>query len=114
VVIPFGTAGYVEEYGFNLIDRAISAQDHILRDSWSDQPYEGSVQYLDAPPHDLIDQSGARQTGCNGLLALYIIHKDAVGRGSGVARNYHTPALGIAIPGGGPTFQVVANYDIES
>ena len=96
-----------------MMDTAISRQDNMLRDSWSGQPYDGAIPYFDSPPSELIDHAGFRQVGCQGLLALYIIHKDATGRGSGMRREFHTPALGISIPAGGPAFRVLVNYEID-
>jgi hypothetical protein len=66
-------------------------------------------QYFDGvAPSLLIDHGAKRAEGAEGLLLLYVVHKDSKGRRDrGVARSYHSPALGISIPTGGPPFRRV-------
>lgn len=68
---------------------------------------------FDAPPDGLLYGRNLRAEGADGLLLLHVVHKNARGRsGTGVERESHTPAFGIAIPAGGPNFSVVVNYQI--
>lgn len=114
-VIPYGDCEDCDPFDFPLLDRAISLETNELREPWRDQTYvDGAIPYMDLPPTNMIDTTGLRANGCPGILALYLIHKDAIGYGSGTKRETHTPVFGIAIPGGGPSFQVVANYEINS
>ncbi len=67
--------------------------------------------YFDGPPAKLVSEQGFRQSGAQGLLLFHIVHKDAQGRSkTGKQRPFHTPAIGIAIPAGGPALSVVVNF----
>jgi hypothetical protein len=72
-------------------------------DGWAgDQFFDGISTAL------LIEDTAKRAEGAQGLLLLYIIHKDSLGRRlRGVRREHHSPMIGISIPAGGPTFRRV-------
>jgi hypothetical protein len=77
-------------------------------DGWpGDQVFDG------IDPGLLIEDTGKRGEGAEGLLLLYVIHKDSQGRRlKGVKRAFHSPILGISIPAGGPSFRrVILNPD---
>jgi Z1 domain len=72
-------------------------------DGWpGDQVFDGIDTGL------LIEDTGKRSEGAEGLLLLYVIHKDSRGRRlRGVKREFHSPILGISVPAGGPSFRRV-------
>jgi hypothetical protein len=92
-----------------LLNRQISEEDRVLG-GWTGRSagWRGDA-YFDNPPVQLRSTIGQRRSkGAAGLLLLYVIHKNARGRTlRGKQRTHHTPALGIAIPGGGPVFRRV-------
>jgi len=50
-----------------------------------------------------------RRPGAPGLLLLYVVHRDAIGRkGRGITRALHTPFCSMVIPEGGPVITGVA------
>lgn len=66
-------------------------------------------QFFDSVPESLlIDDTAKRKEGADGLVLLYVVHKDSLGRrGKGTKRAHHSPMLGISIPAGGPVFRRV-------
>jgi hypothetical protein len=116
IAVPFGTELIdAEPYNHALINEAISPDGVLLTDSWRSDFYSQKLTtYIDDPGERHIDDAGHRTTGVNGLLALYIVHKQAQGLGGGELREFHTPSIGLAIPAGGPSFQVLTNYQFGS
>ena len=98
-------------FDFPLLNRKISESGR-MEGAWSgaSQAWRGDA-YFDNPDAELVGLSSRRLEGAEGLLLLHVIHKDAKGRsGSGIARAFHSPTFGVAIPAGGPSFSVVVNY----
>ena len=98
-------------FDFSLLNRKISGSGR-MEGAWSgaSQAWKGDA-YFDNPDAELVGLSSRRLEGAEGLLLLHVIHKDAKGRsGSGIARAFHSPTFGVAIPAGGPSFSVVVNY----
>ena len=103
----------VEPFSFPLLNRKVSATGR-LDTTW--RRGSGAWQedaLFDSPVETLVSPGGIRAKGCDGLLLLYLVHKAAKGQsGVGLARQFHTPTVGLAIPAGGPAFSVVVNYEI--
>ena len=112
VGVTFGSMSEGSEpFDFPLLNRMVSAQGR-MEGAWSGRSgaWRGDALFDDPPPA-LVGPSGLREKGASGLLLLHVVHKDATGRsGRGTARQSHSPAVGIAIPAGGPAFSVVVNY----
>ena len=101
----------VDPFDFPLLDRRISAHGR-MEGAWSGRSgnWRGDA-FFDGIQDALVGLNGLRRAGADGLLLLHVVHKNATGRaGLGVVRQFHTPALGLAVPAGGPTFSVVVNY----
>lgn len=98
-----------EPFDFPLSNRTISTSQH-LEGGWTGRSanYAGDAMF-DSPPPNLIEAgTSLRRLGATGLLLMYVVHRSAVGKTRrGVAREFHTPAFGIAIPAGGPSFRRV-------
>ena len=98
-------------FDFSLLNRKVS-ENGRMEGAWSgaSRGWRGDA-YFDNPDEELVGFSSRRLEGAEGLLLLHVIHKDAKGRsGSGIARAFHSPTFGLAIPAGGPSFSVVVNY----
>jgi len=96
-------------FDFDLVNREIRAGGRVIG-GWTGRSanWQGDA-YFDSPPMQF-RQGGSLQRlqGSDGLLLLYVIHKDAVGRaGRGMKRQFHTPAYAVSIPSGGPLFRRV-------
>jgi hypothetical protein len=106
VGVAFGelSAGQIP-YDFPLLNRVVTAEDQVVG-GWtgSSSNWRGDIVF-DNPPPDLLDPRKNRLAGADGLLLLYVVHKDAVGKaGTGKKRTFHSPFFGISIPAGGPSF----------
>ncbi len=102
-----------EPFDFPLLNRKISPSGR-LEGAWSGRSGEwrGDTSF-DNPDESCVSPVGIRARGCDGLVLLHVVHKDARGRsGAGIARECHSPAFGLVIPTGGPTFSVVVNYPL--
>jgi len=112
VGVTFGTMTEgIAPFNFPLSNRLISSRGRV-EGSWSGASgaWKGDA-YFDGPDDNLIGMNHLRLEGSSGLLLLHVVHKDARGRsGNGIVREFHSPAFGIAIPAGGPSFSVVLNY----
>lgn len=94
-------------FDFGLINRQINHLGRLVggwtgrSDSWRGDAY------FDDPPLGLrAPGSQRRLAGSDGLVLLYVVHREATGRaGKGMRRQRHTPALGVSIPAGGPAFR---------
>lgn len=104
VGVSFGESeSGVEPFDFPLLNRQISQHDRV-EGSWTGRGsnWPGDY-YFDRPPDRFKMGSTERARGASGLLLLYVVHRDALGRSrKGKKRRYHTPFFGISIPGGGP------------
>lgn len=92
-------------YDFPLLNRCVTPEDEVIG-GWtgSSSNWRGDIVF-DNPPPDLLDVRKNRLEGCAGLLLLYVVHKDAVGKAkNGKKRTHHSPFFGISIPAGGPDF----------
>jgi hypothetical protein len=101
--MPDGT----DPFDIPLSNRFVT-QDGIAVGGWTGRSggWAGDAFFDDPPVQFRVPESYSRLEGADGLLLMYIIHKDARGRGmAGIARTHHTPVLGISIPGGGPSFR---------
>jgi hypothetical protein len=90
-----------------LANRMIT-EDGIAVGGWTGRStgWAGDAFFDDPPPQLRMPNSYSRAAGADGLLLMYVIHKEARGRGmGGRARRHHTPLFGISIPGGGPPFR---------
>ncbi|MCH7655321.1 MAG: hypothetical protein IIC95_04955 [Chloroflexi bacterium] len=116
LALPYGPLkAEAAPFSHPMLDMAISAGTHRLLAPWDRDGYvEGAMPFFDGPGRDFVDAAGQRMAGVPGLVVLYVVHKDAVGSGAGMPRKFHTPAIGISIPAGGPPFQVAANYEIDA
>lgn len=110
VGVAFGEeVGHCEPFTQPLLNREISPS-AVLNGTWTGRSavWRGDARFDDPPFELLFDDSSLRREGANGLLLLYVIHKDATGRQSkGVLRDFHTATFGISIPAGGPKFKRV-------
>ena len=98
-------------HGDQAVNRKVSKSGR-MEGAWSgaSASWKGDV-YFDNPDEELVGFNSRRLEGAEGLLLLHVVHKDARGRsGGGIARTFHSPTLGVAIPAGGPSFSVVVNY----
>jgi hypothetical protein len=98
-----------EPFGFALLNREITDADKLIG-QWTGRSalWKGDALF-DNPDQRLVRAgSSIREVGLSGLLLLYVIHKDAQGRGGrGKRRGSHTVTFGISIPAGGPAFRRV-------
>jgi hypothetical protein len=105
VAVAFGEiAECTAPFDFPLLNRSISP-DMRLESSWTGRSanWAGDAYFDEPNPSLVIPGSALRRLGADGLLLLYIVHKDAIGRqGRGITRTHHTPTFGIVIPSGGP------------
>lgn len=101
-------AGTTAPFDFPLSNKQITPEGRLVG-GWTGRSstWRGDAFFDDPPSQLRVRGSQRRLAGCSGLVLLYVIHKDAQGReGRGIARSNHTPALGLAIPGGGPEVRV--------
>ncbi|MDE1881869.1 MAG: hypothetical protein KGI89_15155, partial [Euryarchaeota archaeon] len=94
-------------FNFPLADRTIM-EDDMLVGSWEGRGngWEGDARFDGITSAMLKKGTASRLQGAPGLLLLYIIHKNATGRGDfGKTRPAHTPTFGISLPAGGPTLR---------
>lgn len=98
-------------FDFPLLNRKISSRGR-MEGAWSGASGEWRGDaFFDDPPGELVGHTGLRLEGCPGLLLLHVVHKLGRGKsGDGMVRGSHSPAVGLAIPQGGPAFSVVVNY----
>lgn len=90
-------------------DREVS-ESGFVNGSWigASERWPGDQFFDGVLPALIIDGSAKRKEGAEGLLLLYILHKNGKGkRDRGVTRQHHSPMIGISIPAGGPTFRRV-------
>ncbi len=96
-------------FDFPLMNRAISPNGQ-LESSWTGRSanWRGDA-FFDRPPlADIQAGSAYRKNGADGLLLLYILHKNALGRaGDGLKRATHSVTFGLVVPAGGPVFRRV-------
>ena len=106
VGVAFGEyASGQEPFDFPLLNRVITADNDAIG-GWtgSSSNWRGDIVF-DNPPSNLLDARKNRLEGCDGLLLLHVVHRDARGKSSvGKPRKHHTPFFGICIPAGGPDF----------
>lgn len=110
VGVAYGTEHVdVSPFEYPLANREISAAGFV-NGGWvgRSENWDGD-QFFDGIASDnFIGDSPNRREGAPGLLLLYVIHKDSVGRrGNGVRRTSHSPMFGISVPAGGPPFRRV-------
>ena len=99
----------VMPFDFPLVNREIRPNGEVIggwtgrRSGWrGDQLFDGPAEA------ELVPGTAERRPNARGLVLMYVIHKDAVGRhGRGSSRPSHTPFLGIVIPEGGPIWRRV-------
>ena len=112
VGVTFGTMiDGNEPFDFPLLNRKVS-ENGRMEGAWSGAStnWRGDA-YFDNLDEDLVGFNNRRLEGAEGLLLLHVVHKDARGRsGGGIVRAFHSPAFGLSIPAGGPSFSVVVNY----
>lgn len=100
-------------FDFPLLNRDVSASGE-LQSQWTGRSahWRGDAFFDAPPPSVIIPGSSLRREAAEGLLLLYIIHRDAQGRhGTGATRLHHTPTFGVVIPAGGPAFRrVIADH----
>lgn len=98
-----------EPFVHDLVNRQITDENRVVG-GWTGRSanWDGDA-FFDQPPLELRQKnSQQRLRGADGLILLYIIHKDATGRsGLGTTRTFHTPAIALSIPSGGPSFRRV-------
>lgn len=96
-------------FDFPLLNREITESDKLVG-QWTGRSavWRGDALFDDPDPRLLRPGSMLRQGGASGLLLLYVVHKDATGRGEqGKKRQTHTVTFGISVPDGGPAFRRV-------
>lgn len=96
-------------FDFPLLDRVITRSGKLLGE-WTGRSagWRGDSLFDNPERTLLLAGSTLRMAPARGLLLLYVIHKDAVGRfGEGYVRPFHTPTFGISIPDGGPELRRV-------
>jgi hypothetical protein len=92
-------------FDVSLLNREVTTDNYVVG-GWtgSSVNWRGDALF-DNPDPNLVDSVNRRKVGADGLLLLYVIHKDARGKsGRGPTRMFHAPFFGIAIPEGGPAF----------
>ena len=98
-----------EPFDFPLLNREITTSNK-LNGQWTGRSsvWRGDALFDDPDHRFLLPDSSLRGSGLNGLLLLYVIHKNATGRqGLGTARPVHTVTYGISIPKDGPALRRV-------
>lgn len=96
-------------FDFPLMDRTITADGKLVGE-WTGRSagWRGDSQFDSPNPDLLLAGSSLRGVGLRGLLLLYVVHRDSLGRqGVGIARNSHSVTFGISIPDGGPELRRV-------
>jgi hypothetical protein len=100
-------------FDFPLLNRDVSGSGE-LQSQWTGRSahWRGDAFFDAPPPPMIIPGSSLRREGAEGLLLLYVIHRNAQGRqGTGATRLHHTPTFGVVIPAGGPAFRrVIADH----
>ena len=99
----YGALPGANPFQFPLVDREVTATGQV-EGTWTG-PSDGwpGDFHFDRIPAGLRVGRSERAPGAPGLLLVYVIHKDAVGRNrKGMRRSHHTPMLAISVPGGGP------------
>jgi hypothetical protein len=99
----------IQPFNFPLINREITPRSEVVG-GWTGRRagWRGDQLFDDPDGNQVVAGTMERPQGARGLLLLYIIHRNALGRhGRGRQREFHTPFLGIVIPGGGPTWRRV-------
>ena len=99
----------VQPFEFSLVNREINA-DSMVVGGWTGRRagWRGDQLFDDPGGTQLVAGTAERRSGAAGLLLMYVVHKNAVGRQErGQRRLYHTPVFGIVIPDGGPTWRKV-------
>lgn len=101
--------GDTAPFDFPLTNRQITAGGRVIGGWTGRSPSWPGDAFFDGVPDPLrIPNTYSRRAGANGLILLYIIHRDAQGRsGAGVTRDCHSPVFGVSIPEGGPPFRRV-------
>jgi len=106
VGIAFGElTGGTTPYDFPLLNRCVTPENEAIG-GWtgSSSNWRGDIVF-DNPLPELLDARKNRLENCAGLLLLYVVHKDAVGKAkNGKKRSHHSPFFGLSIPSGGPDF----------
>lgn len=96
-------------FKYPLLNREITGADKLIG-QWTGRSalWRGDALFDNPDRRLLRDRSALRELGLSGLLLLYVVHKEAKGRGGrGKKRDVHTVTLGISIPAGGPAFRRV-------
>jgi hypothetical protein len=110
VGVAFGEMGTdIQPFDFPLVNREITPRSEVVG-GWTGRRagWRGDQLFDDPDGSQVVPGTMERQPGARGLLLMYVIHRQAIGRhGRGKRRDYHTPVLGIAIPDGGPTWRRV-------
>jgi hypothetical protein len=98
-----------QPFDFPLLNRLITHNDRVLGGFTGRSANWPGDAFFDQPPaHLRITGSLQRREGADGLLLFYVLHKNGRGRsGRGKIRQYHTPALAVSIPAGGPAYRRV-------
>jgi hypothetical protein len=102
-------AAMVEPFAFPLVNRKITDSGEVIG-GWTGRRagWRGDQLFDDPEGGQVVPGTMERYKGATGLLLLYVVHREAVGRhGGGKVRPYHTPVLGIVIPDGGPLWRRV-------
>jgi hypothetical protein len=108
--IAFGSeTADVAPFDIPLANREISSEGFV-NGQWigRSEGWTGD-QFFDSVPESLlIDDTAKRKEGADGLILMYVVHKDSLGRrGRGTKRAHHSPMFGVSIPAGGPIFRRV-------
>jgi hypothetical protein len=93
-----------DPFDFPLGNRTILPDD-TLSGGWVGRgaDWDGDGRFDGIATGQLKRGTSDRLTGAPGLLLLYIIHREATGRGGrGKVRPTHTPTFGVSLPAGGP------------
>lgn len=96
-------------FSFPLVNREITAEGEVVG-GWTGRRvgWRGDQMFDGPPDADLAKGTSGRLEGASGLLLMYVVHKDAVGRyGRGHTRHFHTPVFAVVIPAGGATWRRV-------
>jgi hypothetical protein len=88
-----------QPFKFSLVTRRIGERGEALG-GWTGRSatWRGDTKF-DSPPPELVAEDATRLPGADGLLLLYVIHKDCA-----IGAEHHLPVVGISIPAGGPAF----------
>jgi len=99
----------IQPFDFPLVNREITPNSEVVG-GWTGRRagWRGDQLFDDPDGFQVIAGTMERKEGANGLLLMYVVHKDATGRHRrGKRRAHHTPVFGIVIPDGGPTWRRV-------